>query len=55
MTERELRELGQLWEMRRSGKLEERDKSVYITLLEKFYLIIVGQSVCPSTWSKRPT
>lgn len=39
MTERELRELGQLWEMRRSGKLEERDKSVYITLLEKFYLV----------------
>lgn len=38
MTERELWELGQLWEMRRSRKLEERDRSVYFNLLEKFYL-----------------
>lgn len=38
MTERELWELGQLWEMRRSRKLEERDRSLYFNLLEKFYL-----------------
>ena len=38
MTERELRELGQLWEMRRNGSLTVNDRNVYLNLLENFYL-----------------
>ena len=37
MTERDLSELGQLWEMRQNRSLAGRDRNVYVNLLEKFY------------------